>query len=91
MELTKSLVRATSKGVLVNKCKIELELGGLATTIIMDVTSTLMERNYRSWEMLPNSGFLSKFSAKKEEREFQLELVEEKNLFLYLRIQKMVL
>ena len=69
MELTKSLVRATSKGVLSKQMQDRTGgLGGLATTIIMDVTSTLMERNYRSWEMLPNSGFLSKFSAKRGER-----------------------
>lgn len=69
MELTKSLVRATSKGVVSKQMQDRTGgLGGLATTIILDVTSTLMERSYRSWEMLPNSGFLLKFPAKRGER-----------------------
>lgn len=69
IELTKSLVRATSKGVLSKQMQDKTGgLGGLATTILMDVTSTLMEKSYRNWEMLPNSGFLLKFPAKRGER-----------------------
>ena len=69
MELTKSLVRATSKGVISKQMQDKTGgLGGLATTILMDVTSSLMENGYRNWEMLPNSGFLLKFPAKRGER-----------------------
>lgn len=69
MELTKSLVRATSKGVISKQMQDKTGgLGGLATTILMDVTSSLMENSYRNWEMLPNSGFLLKFPAKRGER-----------------------
>jgi hypothetical protein len=71
MELTKSLVRATSKAVTSKQMQDKTGgLGGLATMLIMDVTSTLMEGSYRNWEMLPNSGFLSKFSVKRGERIF---------------------
>lgn len=69
MELTKSLVRATSKAVTSKQMQDRTGgLGGLATMIIMDVTSTVMEKSYRNWEMLPNSGFISKISAKRGER-----------------------
>ena len=69
IELTKSLVRATSKGVISKQMQDKTGgLGGLATTILMDVTSSLMENGYRNWEMLPNSGFLLKFPAKRGER-----------------------
>jgi hypothetical protein len=68
MELTKSLVRATSKAVTSKQMQDKTGgLGGLATMIIMDVTSTVMEKSYRNWEMLPNSGFISKVSAKRGE------------------------
>lgn len=71
VELTKSLVRATSKAVTSKQMQDKTGgLGGLATTILMDVTSTLMEGSYRNWEMLPNSGFLSKISVKRGERIF---------------------
>ncbi len=69
MEITKSLVRATSKGV-VSKQAYDNGgiLGGLASSIILDATASLMEKSYRNWEMLPNSGFLSKVSVKRGER-----------------------
>lgn len=71
MELTKSLVRATSKAVTSKQMQDKTGgLGGLATMIVMDVTSSLMEGSYRNWEMLPNSGFLSKISVKRGERIF---------------------
>lgn len=69
MELTKSLVRATSKAVTSKQMQDRTGgLGGLATMLIMDVTSVVMEKSYRNWEMLPNSGFISKVSAKRGER-----------------------
>jgi len=68
IEVTKSIVRATSKGVLTKQASDNGGLlGGLAATLIMDVTATSMEKSYRNWEMLPNSGFLSKISAKRGE------------------------
>lgn len=68
MELTKSLVRATSKAVTSKQMQDKTGgLGGLATMLIMDVTSVVMEKSYRNWEMLPNSGFISKVSAKRGE------------------------
>lgn len=71
IELTKSLVRATSKAVTSKQMQDKTGgLGGLATTILFDVTSTLMEGSYRNWEMLPNSGFISKVSVKRGERIF---------------------
>ena len=69
IEVTKSLVRATSKGVISKQAYDNGGiLGGLASSLIMDATATLMEKSYRNWEMLPNSGFLSKFSAKRGEK-----------------------
>ncbi|AFL67623.1 COG3014 family protein [Sulfurospirillum barnesii] len=66
LEIMKSVVRATSKGVVAKQASDQGGLlGGLAASILMDVTSSVMEKSYRNWEMLPNSGYLSKVSAKK--------------------------
>lgn len=68
LELTKSIVRATSKGVLTKQASDRGGLlAGLGAAILMDITATTMEKSYRNWEMLPNSGFLSKISAKRGE------------------------
>lgn len=67
-ELTKAIIRATAKGALAKQASDKGgELAGFATSLLMDVTSSVMEKSYRSWEMLPNSGFLARFSAKKGE------------------------
>lgn len=50
-----------------------------------------MEKGYRNWEMLPNSGFISKFTAKRGERvliriggrEESVLIPEDTNLYLY--------
>ncbi len=66
LEIMKSVVRATTKGVVAKQASDHGGLlGGLAASILMDVTSSTMEQSYRNWEMLPNSGYLSKVSAKK--------------------------
>lgn len=66
LEIMKSVVRATTKGVVAKQASDHGGLlAGLATSILMDVTSSAMEQSYRNWEMLPNSGYLSKVSAKK--------------------------
>lgn len=69
VEITKSIVRATAKGLL-SKTAHEQGglLAGLASSITMDVMANLMEKGYRNWEMLPNSGFISKVSAKRGEK-----------------------
>ena len=65
-EIMKSVVRATSKGVVAKQASDHGGLlGGLAASVLMDVTSTVMEKSYRNWELLPNSGYLSKVSVKK--------------------------
>lgn len=68
LELTKSIIRATAKGVLSKQASDNGgALAGLATSLLMDVTASTMEKSYRNWEMLPNSGFLARFSAKRGE------------------------
>ena len=65
-EIMKSVVRATSKGVVAKQASDSGGLlGGLAASVLMDVTSSVMEKSYRNWELLPNSGYLSKVSVKK--------------------------
>jgi len=65
-EVMKSIVRATTKGVVAKQASDKGGLlGGLAASILMDATSTVMEKSYRNWELLPNSGYLSKVSVKK--------------------------
>ena len=68
IELTKSIVRGTSKG-LISKQAYDNGgiLGSLVTTAIMDLGATALEKSYRNWEMLPNSGFLSKIYVKRGE------------------------
>ena len=64
-EIMKSVVRATSKGVVAEQASDSGGLlGGLAASVLMDVTSSVMEKSYRNWELLPNSGYLSKVSVK---------------------------
>jgi len=66
LEIMRSLVRGTTKGVVAKQASDHGGLfAGLATAIIMDVTASAMEQSYRNWELLPNSGFLSKVSAKR--------------------------
>ncbi len=66
LEIMRSIVRGTTKGVMAKQASDHGGLlAGLATAIIMDVTASTMEQSYRNWELLPNSGFLSKVSAKR--------------------------
>lgn len=69
IELTKSIVRGTTKGLLSKQAYDHGGiLGSLVTTAIMDLGATAMEKSYRNWEMLPNSGFLSKVFVKRGEQ-----------------------
>lgn len=65
-ELMKSIVRATTKGVVAKQVGDNGgALAGLAASLLMDVTSSVMEKSYRNWELLPNSGYLAKIPAKR--------------------------
>lgn len=69
IELTKSIVRGTTKGLLSKQAYDHGGiLGSLITTAIMDLGASAMEKSYRNWEMLPNSGFLSKVFVKRGEQ-----------------------
>lgn len=69
IELTKSIVRGTTKGLLSKQAYDHGGiLGSLVTTAIMDLGASAMEKSYRNWEMLPNSGFLSKVFVKRGEQ-----------------------
>ena len=68
VELTKSVMRATTKAVASKQANDHLgDLGGLITSIIFDVGSSYGDSNYRNWEMLPNSGYLAQIEAIKGE------------------------
>ena len=69
IELTKSIVRGTTKG-LVSKQAYDNGgiLGALVSTAIMDLGATALEKSYRNWEMLPNSGYLSKINVKRGDK-----------------------
>ena len=65
-EIALALVRAVAKGAAAYAAQ---EAGGafagLATSIMLHVTSYQMQQSYRNWELLPNSGYLSAFHAKR--------------------------
>lgn len=66
LEITKSVVRATTKGVVSKQMGDRGgALAGLGAALLMDVTSSVMEKSYRNWELLPNSGYLIKLPAKR--------------------------
>jgi uncharacterized protein len=63
-ELSKAVVRATTKAVVAKQASDSFGLlGGLVTSLTMDAGSSWADSGYRNWEMLPNSGYLSKFEA----------------------------
>lgn len=69
IELTKSIVRGTTKGVISKQAYDKGGiLGGLVSSTIMDLSASVLEKSYRNWEMLPNSGYLSKINVKRGER-----------------------
>lgn len=63
-ELSKAVVRATTKAVVAKQASDNFgAFGGLMASLVMDVGSSAADSGYRNWEMLPNSGYLSKFEA----------------------------
>lgn len=63
-ELSKAVVRATTKAVVAKQASDNFGFfGGLVASLAMDAGSSLADSGYRNWEMLPNSGYLSKFEA----------------------------
>jgi uncharacterized protein len=65
-DLAKGVVRATTKAVAAKHISDRFgALGGLVASITMDIGSSFADKDYRNWELLPNSGFISKFKVKK--------------------------
>jgi hypothetical protein len=63
-ELSKAVVRATSKAVIAKQASDNFGVfGGLVASLAMDAGSNMVDSGYRNWELLPNSGYLSKFEA----------------------------
>ena len=61
-EFTKSVLRATSKAVTAKQFSDHFgPLGGFVASITLDATSSIMDSNYKNWELLPNSGYLLQF------------------------------
>ena len=67
-DLAKAVVRATAKAITAKQMSDNFGfLAGLATSFALDTGSSFCDSGYRNWEVLPNSGYLSKFKAKKGE------------------------
>lgn len=63
-ELSKAVVRATTKAIIAKQASDNFgAFGGLMASLAMDVGSSMADSGYRNWELLPNSGYLSKFEA----------------------------
>jgi hypothetical protein len=63
-ELAKSVVRATTKAIATKQASDQFgNLGGLVASLVFDVGSTYADSGFRNWEMMPNSGYVSKFEA----------------------------
>lgn len=67
-DIAKAIVRATSKAVIAKQTEDNFGFfAGLVASVAMDVGSSIADSGYRNWEVAPNSGYLSKFTAKKGE------------------------
>jgi len=67
-DLAKGVVRATTRGVTAKQMSDQFgPLGGLIASLTMDLGSSYVDKDYRNWELLPNSGYIAKFEAKKGE------------------------
>lgn len=63
-ELAKSVVRATSKAIAAKQVSDHFgDLGGLVASLVLDVGSSYADSGFRNWEVMPNSGYISKFEA----------------------------
>ena len=69
MEIATAIIRAASKGGMAYVASENGggDLGGLLASVVMNVASAQMELSYRNWELLPNSGYLSSFRAKRSD------------------------
>lgn len=68
-DLAKGVVRATAKGIVAKQMNDKFgPLGGLIASLTMDVGSSYADQDYRNWELLPNSGYISKFTLPKGDR-----------------------
>jgi len=67
-DLAKGVVRATTRAVTAKQMSDQFgPLGGLIASLTMDLGSTYVDKDYRNWELLPNSGYIAQFKAKKGE------------------------
>ncbi len=67
-EIAKSVVRATTKAIAAKQTTDHFgSLAGLLASLFMDIGSSVSDSGFRNWELLPNSGYLMKFEAKKGE------------------------
>jgi uncharacterized protein len=90
-ELSKAVVRATTKAVVAKQASDNFGLlGGLVASLAMDAGSSLADTGFRNWEMLPNSGYLSKFEAMKGET-FTITLNDRQESFTLPKDKKGVL
>lgn len=63
-ELAKSVVRATTKAIAAKQSSDHFgNLGGLVASLVFDVGSSYADSGFRNWEMMPNSGYISKFEG----------------------------
>lgn len=63
-ELAKSVVRATTKAITAKQASDHFgNLGGLVASLVFDVGSSYADSGFRNWEVMPNSGYISKFEA----------------------------
>ncbi|MDD2829563.1 MAG: hypothetical protein PHW18_08335 [Sulfuricurvum sp.] len=67
-ELSKAVVRATSKAIAAQQASNQFgPLGGFVASLAMDIGSSVSDTKFRNWNTLPNSGYLSKFTANSED------------------------
>lgn len=65
-DLAKGVVRATTRAVTAKQITDKFgPMGGLIASLGMDLGSSYVDQDYRNWELLPNSGYIAKFEAKK--------------------------
>lgn len=65
-DLAKGVVRATTRAVTAKQITDKFgPMGGLIASLGMDLGSSYVDKDYRNWELLPNSGYITKFEAKK--------------------------
>jgi len=87
-ELAKSVVRATSKAVAAKQASDHFgNLGGLVASLVFDVGSSYADSGFRNWELMPNSGYISKFEALKNST-VTVKLNNQKESFMLPSVKK---